>query len=600
MAASVPPSILEHRRDQVFPVLSPAQAEFARRFGGAPRQFKAAETVFAQGEVGAPAFLVVAGSLEIVGRDGMGHQRISNVYGPGSLSGEVNQLAGAPAAASGRAGPDGCEAVPFDAAQLRALIVRSAEVGEIVMRAFILRRMLLIQSGAGTIILGAADDANALRLQNFLVRNGVPHTVLDPISDAEAAQLVERLGIPGSGLPLAVCPDGTILRNPDERQLAKCLGLLPSFAEDRTYDVAIVGAGPAGLAAAVYATSEGLSVIVLDSRSFGGQAGASARIENYLGFPTGITGLALAGRAYNQAQKFGAVMAIPAEVMSLKCAGARDARRPTQGPAASEPPDLPSFELRLEDDQPVHATAIVVATGARYRRPNLANLGTFEGRGIHFWASPIEARLCGSQEVVLVGGGNSAGQATVFLASHTSKVHVLLRGRSLADNMSQYLIDRIESLQNVEVHTETELTQLIGAADNGLQAVRWRHRRTGEETEESIQHVFLFIGADPNAEWLKQCSISVDAKGFVKTGMELEPAARGHKTLDGTERRPLALETSQPGVFAIGDVRAGSVKRVSSAVGEGAAVVAQLHGYLADLKPSAPAGHVVVERPQAR
>jgi thioredoxin reductase (NADPH) len=574
--------------------------EVARGFGAAPRRFKSAETVFAQGELGAPAFLVVSGSIDVVARDGMGHQRVIHTYGPGGLTGEVNQLAGGPAAAGGHAGPDGCEAVPFDATQLRALIVGSAEVGEIVMRAFILRRVLLVESGLGTVILGVAGNANVLRLQNFLRRNTLPHTLLDPTSDAEAALLVERLGIVSSELPLAVCPDGTVLRNPGEKQLAQCLGLLPSFADNSYYDVAVVGAGPAGLATAVYAASEGLSVVVLDSRAFGGQAGASARIENYLGFPTGISGLALAGRAFAQAQKFGAVMAIPAEVMALQCTSTPWPGRSRRNPEEPDKSNRPSFELRLDDDQTVRASAIVISTGARYRRPGIENLGSFEGAGIHFWASPIEAKLCASQEVALVGGGNSAGQAAVFLAGHTARVHVLVRGSSLADNMSRYLIDRLHALPTVELHTQTELTKLIGTAETGLQAVRWRHRKTAEERELPIRHVFLFTGADPNAEWLKPCSIAVDAKGFVQTGADLGLSGLQHRGADGVDRRPLPLETSQPGVFAIGDVRAGSVKRVSSAVGEGAAVVAQLHGYLADLLPAAAAGHVVVQRLQPR
>jgi thioredoxin reductase (NADPH) len=360
-----------------------------------------------------------------------------------------------------------------------------------------------------------------------------------------------------------------MLRRPQEKALARCLGLLPSSLADRSYDVAIVGAGPAGLAAAVYAASEGLSVLVLDARAFGGQAGASARIENYLGFPTGISGEALAGRAYAQAQKFGAVMAIPAPVQLLKQVPL-DTRTNGGG-----------FELELEEDPPVRALTVVIASGARYRKLDLPNLSTFEGRGVYYWATPIESKLCARREVIVVGGGNSAGQATVFLASEVSRVHLLVRGGSLGEGMSQYLVDRVKALPNVEVHTQTELTQLIGEPLLGLQAVCWRNQATGKEEKRAIRHVFLFIGAEPNTEWLKDCAVSVDATGFVRTG---ESATLSALSWASQERRCLPLETSRHGAFAIGDVRAGSVKRISAAVGEGAAVVAQLHDYLRDTR----------------
>ena len=339
-------------------------------------------------------------------------------------------------------------------------------------------------------------------------------------------------------------------------------GLLPSYLADRSYDVAIVGAGPAGLAAAVYGASEGLSVLVLDARSFGGQAGASARIENYLGFPTGISGAALAGRAYAQAEKFGAVMAIPAEVKRLR--------------------PLPDnrFELELTDAQPVRAAAVVIASGARYRRLDLPNVGTFEGRGIYYWASPIELRLCARRDVVVVGAGNSAGQGVVYLASQVSHVDLLVRGSSLRESMSQYLVDRIHALPNVTVHTGTEVTELVGDATEGLQAVCWRERGSGREERHPIHHVFLFIGAVPSTDWLKGCDVKVDLRGFVHTGF----ACRGSVSAEAADPIALWLETSLPGVFAVGDVRAGSVKRVSAAVGEGAGVVSQIHQRLQALR----------------
>jgi thioredoxin reductase (NADPH) len=466
--------------------------------------------------------------------------------------------------------------MPFDATHLRALINGNAEVGEILMRALILRRVALIEAGAGTAILGKADSAHSIRLQNFLRRNGIPHTVLDPDTDKEAGQLMERLGIDPSELPICVCPDGSLLRRPTEKELAKCQGLLPHFEQNSEFDVAIVGAGPAGLATAVYAASEGLSVLVLDSRSFGGQAGASSRIENYLGFPTGISGMALAGRAFNQAQKFGAVMAIPAEVRRLECGVQCDkAKHDISVPL--EPTAPRRFRIRLDDDTTVRASSVVIASGARYRRLEIQNLADFEGEGVYYWASPIEAKICASREVIIVGGGNSAGQAAVFLAGHAKHVHILVRGPSLAATMSRYLIDRIEAIPNVSLHPHTELTRLNGDHEKGLQSVVWRNRRTSEEQEQPINHVFLFIGADPNTEWLKDCRVAVDANGFVCTG----PGAA--QSLGETPARtPMLHETTQHGVFAVGDVRAGSVKRVASAVGEGSIVVSQLHTYLAE------------------
>ena len=565
MARSSPSSLLDHRHLQMFPVLDATQIAIARRFGGEPRQFKPHEIVFKVGEVGAPAYLVLSGSIEVAGRDGLGRRNEITTHGPGELTGEISQLSGGPAFAEGCAGDNGAEAVPFNAAQLHALVVATAEVGEAVMRAFILRRVFLIESGTGMVLLGAGDTAEALRLETFLRRNGLPYTMLDPQSDPAAAQLIDRLGLSAAELPLAICPDGTMLRRPHERDLAQCLGLLPTSLADRSYDVAIVGAGPAGLAAAVYAASEGLSVLVLDARAFGGQAGASARIENYLGFPTGISGEALAGRAYAQAEKFGAVMAIPALVKLVK------------QPPVETRTNGGGFELELEENQPVRALTVVIASGARYRKLALPNLSTFEGRGVYYWASPIESKLCARREVIVVGGGNSAGQATVFLASEVSRAHLLVRGRSLGENMSQYLVDRIKALPNVEVHTQTEVTQLIGTPLLGLQAVCWQNRASGKEEKRGIRHVFLFIGAEPNTEFLKDCAVSVDATGFVRTG---ESATLSAPPWASQERRCLPHETSQHGVFAIGDVRAGSVKRVSAAVGEGAALVAQLHDYL--------------------
>jgi thioredoxin reductase (NADPH) len=536
---------LANREPQMFPVLTGAQVETARRFASGPeRRFDPHEVVYAIGEEGAPAWLVLDGTIEVVRRDGLSEEAPVTTHTAGQFTGEVNQLAGRPSIAAGTAGAQGCTALPFDPAHLRALMVGSADVGEIVMRALILRRVGLIeQGGAGTIIIGVPDSPDVTRLQGFLTRSGYPNLVLDAAADGEGRALVERIGVRPEELPLVVCPNGSLLRKPNEVALAACLGMTPALDPDMVHDVAIVGAGPAGLAAAVYAASEGLSVIVLDERAMGGQAGASARIENYLGFPTGISGQALAGRAFNQALKFGAEIAVPLQVDRLDCTG-------------------PGLVLELAGDRRLKARTIVVASGARYRRPDIANLAAFEGRGISYWASPIEARLCAGEEVALVGGGNSAGQAVVFLAPQVKRLHLIVR-RPLAQTMSRYLVDRIAALPNVELHVGAEIAALDGDA-SGLAAVTFRNRADGSTHTRSLRHLFLFIGADPNAGWLEDC-VETDGKGFIVTG------AGGR-----------SLETSKPGVFAIGDVRSGSTKRVAAAVGEGAAVVAQIHAIIAE------------------
>jgi thioredoxin reductase (NADPH) len=551
-------SIIEKRREQIFPVLDAAQIETAKRFASGPaRAFAPGEVMFDVGERNAPAWLVLKGSIDVVRRDGLKRETPITTHHVGQISGEVSQLAGRDTLACGKAGTDGCTALPFDAAHIRALMIGSAEVGEIVMRAFILRRVGLIDDGGtGAVLVGVPGTADLSRLQDFLRRNGYPHTVLDAAKDAEGRAMVERLGMLTEDLPLMLCPNGTVLKRPTSVEAGICLGITPDLDPDLVYDVAIVGAGPAGLAAAVYAGSEGLSVIVLDSRAFGGQAGASSRIENYLGFPTGISGMALAGRAFNQALKFGVEIAIPLQVSHLECADDCD----------SDP-----FKLDLTDGGVVRAKTVVVASGAAYRRPPIANLPMFEGAGVSYWASPVEAKLCEGEEIALVGGGNSAGQAVVFLAPKVRKLHVVVRREGLEATMSHYLIERISALPNVELHTHTEIVGLEGGATTGLSGARFRDKRTGTERTCLMRHLFLFCGADPNAGWLDGC-VALDEKGFVLTGAKC----------GGRQGRPvLPLETSRPGVFAIGDVRAGSTKRVAAAVGDGAAVVAQIHSVLA-------------------
>ena len=376
--------------------------------------------------------------------------------------------------------------------------------------------------------------------------------MLDPSRDPEAKEVIARYaGIPG-GLPLVVCPDGSVLGNPSEAALSRQVGLTAPSRSNFVYDVAVVGAGPAGLSTAVYGCSEGLSVAVLDARAFGGQAGASARIENYFGFPTGISGQALTARAFVQAQKFGADIMIPVAVRALDCSHANGV-----------------FLLETEGDQLIQARSVVVASGARYRQPAIADIARFEGRGIWYWASQIEAQLCAGEEVVLVGGGNSAGQGAVFLSGHASKVRMMVRGPGLAESMSRYLIDRITATSNIDLMTETEIVALSGAAGANLERVRWRDRRAGQETEAAIRNVFLFVGADPATEWLQGC-VALDKAGFVITGIG---------AADGVPA-PSQLQSSVPGVFAVGDARSGSVKRVGGAIGEGAQVVAAIHKFL--------------------
>jgi thioredoxin reductase (NADPH) len=545
------PSIIDANFDQMFPTLEPSDIERVRRFGKM-RAFAAGEALAKVGDADGGLSIVLSGEVEVTLCDAS-HQRAPIVtYGRGAFLGELAQLAGRPALVDATA-REGVEALIIPPDQLRALLVAEAELGERIMRALILRRVAHLETGTGgPVIVGRADNGDVLRLQNFLRNNGHPHLRLDPEVDEQAKALIERFHVDPGQLPIVLCPGGQLLRNPGEAELARCIGLVGPIDPDRVYDVAIVGAGPAGLAAAVYAGSEGLRALVIDSRAFGGQAGASARIENYLGFPTGITGMALMGRAYTQAQKFGVDMAIPDEVAGLDAAGfARDGR----------------FVLNLADGERVSARAVVIASGARYRRPRLANLAAFEGASVHYWASPFEGKLCAGQEVALVGAGNSAGQAVVYLASQARKVWLLLRGTNLAAKMSRYLVDRIAGLSNVEVLTQTSLLGLEGEGGM-LEAVRLRGP-SGEETRRPVHHLFLFIGADPNTDWLKGSGVALDGKGFVLTGSETGGASR-------------PLETSLRGVFAIGDVRCGSTKRVAAAVGEGAQAVTTLHAFLAE------------------
>ena len=550
MPQSVRP-LIEARREQMFPVLEPEEIDRLARFGER-RSYAAGDRMVATGEIAPGAFVILRGRVDVTQRGPHGESELIVTHGPGSFQGELAQLSDRPSLVDAIA-TETVEAIVIPPRRLRDLLVEEAELGERIMRALILRRVGLLETGAGgPIIVGSADNADVLRLEGFLTRSAHPHQRFDPKADHCAQTLIERFHIGPRELPIVLCPDGRLLRNPSDVELAHCIGLVKPIDPDKIYDLVIVGAGPAGLAASVYAGSEGLSALVLDCRAFGGQAGASARIENYLGFPTGISGLALMARAHNQALKFGVEMAIPDEVASLQgptdsTAGGPIFAHPGQQRAGSRPQPSSSPAAR------------VIAVSMSRISPS------FEGSCVHYWASPLEGRLCAGQEVALVGGGNSAGQAVVYLSSQVAKVWLIVRGRSLDENMSRYLVERIAARPNVEVLTETTVSALEGQ-DGVLEAIRCRSRRSGEEVRRAIRHLFLFIGAEPNTDWLSGSGVTLDDKGFVRTGANI--------------LRP--LETSLPGVFAIGDVRAGSVKRVAAAVGEGAQVVAALHGFLAE------------------
>jgi len=554
-ALQAPFSVLETRKHQIFIRLTDAEIERIRRFG-TPRRAKRGEYLCRIGDLAMGMFVILQGHAEVHLRDGLGREKIGPEQGPGNFFCEVGQLSGRPALADILVTQD-AEGLLITPDNLRALLTAEAELGERIMRALILRRVNLIEHGSGPVLLGCPTRPGLLQLQGFLRRNGYPHTVIDTKNDPEAIALLERLSPKKDDFPLVLCPDGSILRAPNVGQLASHLGLIPEFDPTHVYDVVVVGAGPAGLAAVVYAASEGLSVALFDSSAPGGQAGASSRIENYLGFPAGISGQALAARAFVQAQKFGAHVAIPVEVKALRC---------------GEKP----MQLELKSGERIATKSVVIASGAVYRHPAIENIERFEGAGVFYWASPIEAKLCKNQEVVVVGGGNSAGQAVVFLASHASHVHLLVRAEGLEASMSRYLIDRIRALPNVTLHVRTQITTLEGD-EVGLARVHTATREHGETRRDAlaVRNVFLFVGADPNSGWLNTCPVQLDNKGFVQTGNAVE----------GGEHTPnYPLESSVPGVFAIGDVRGNSTKRVAAAVGEGAAVVAQVHAFLAMLE----------------
>ena len=543
------------RPDRLFPTLTPAQIARVEAHGRR-RVVASGEVLIEVGDRPIPFFVVLSGELQVL-RPSAGAEALIVTHRAGQFTGESTMLTGRRALARTRATSSG-EVIELDREQLLALIQTDADLSVIFMRAFILRRVELIAGGYGDVVLiGSAHCSGTLRVREFLTRNGHPFHYIDLDRDADAQDLLDRFHVSAADVPVLICRGDALLRNPGNGQIAECLGFNDAIDATHPRDLVIVGAGPAGLAAAVYAASEGLDVLVLESNVPGGQAGSSSRIENYLGFPTGISGLDLMGRAYAQAQKFGAELIVAKGASKVTCA-------------------RPLYTVQMEDGARIDARALIIASGAQYRKPAIPNVSQFEGAGIYYAASPMESQLCVGDDVVIVGGGNSAGQAAVFLADTARHVHLLVRKDGLADTMSRYLIRRIDDHPAITLRTRTELLSLDG---NGhLDRVQWRDNRTGAVETHDIKHVFMMTGAVPNTGWLEGC-VALDERGFIKTGPDLLPEdlATHHWPLP---RSPYLLETSRPGVFAVGDVRGGNIKRVASAVGEGSIAVAFVHQVL--------------------
>ncbi|MDB5048475.1 MAG: trxB 1 [Fibrobacteres bacterium] len=539
----------------LFPTLSPAQVERLTVYGRI-RNVQAGELLVEAGDQDAPIFVIKTGRMEVVQPTDATEKPVAQFL-PGQFSGEISHLYGRRTLLRARAKESGVF-IEINRKHLLDLVQTDSELGDIFMRAFVLRRVELIAQEFGdVVILGSDHSPGTLRIKEFLRGNGHPYSYIDLDKDALAQDLLDRFQVDVSDVPVLICRGNVVLRNPDNEQIAECLGFNEAVDQTRLRDLVIIGAGPAGLAAAVYAASEGLDVLMLETNAPGGQAGASSKIENYLGFPAGISGQELASRAYSQARKFGTELLIAKSARALKC-------------------DRKQYTIEFDDGPPVHARSVIIATGAQYRKPNLKNLGQFEGSGIYYAATYLESQLCGSEEVIVVGGGNSAGQAAVFLAQSAKRVHLLVRSGDLAAKMSRYLIRRIEETPSIDVRLRTELTELQGSGH--LERVRWRDSKADLVETHAIRHIFIMTGAVPNTGWVDGC-VALDAKGFIKTGRDLskEDLTSVHWPL---ARSPYLLETSFPGVFAVGDVRGGNVKRVASAVGEGSIAVAFTHQVL--------------------
>jgi thioredoxin reductase (NADPH) len=544
-------------RGEAFPVLTAEQINRIRPLSRV-RKVKAGEIVFEPGDLDISFFVLLSGSMEIV-QPGIQGERLIVNHDAGEFTGEITMISGRRGLVRGRVTAAG-EFLEMSSAQLRTLVARDAELSELFMRAFILRRVTLINRGQGNVILmGSRHSAKTLRLREFLTRNGHPFTYVDLDTDNSSQQMLDHFQVTMEEIPVVVCNNRTVLRSPSIQELARCLGLNAHITASEVRDLVIVGAGPAGLAAAVYGASEGLDVLVIEAESPGGQAGSSSRIENYLGFPLGISGQELAGRAAAQAQKFGAKVLIANNVTKLNC-------------------DRSPYELIVDCGQVIRSRTVVIASGAQYKKPKLENLTKFEGQGVYYGATYIEAQLCGKEDAIVVGGGNSAGQAAVYLSQTASKVHMLVRSGQLSDTMSRYLIQRIEENPVIELHYYTEIVGLDG--DTQLECVTWRDKNTGETSTHDIRYVFIMAGGSPRTDWLKGC-VAMDNKGFILTGRDLDPVLQDYHW--PLPRVPQMLETSLPGVFAVGDVRAGNVKRVASAVGEGSIAISLVHRVLAEL-----------------
>jgi thioredoxin reductase (NADPH) len=549
------PPVSAERREQLFPKLADAQVQ---RIATVGRKRKVAEgqMLIKQGDL-APFFVVLSGRLDIIQPTDKGELTIVQ-HQPGEFTGELNMLTGRRSLVCARMGEAG-EVLELSPEEMQAIVQTDVGISQVLMTAFIFRRLELIANHVGDVaVIGSPHSPGTLRIKEFLTRNGHPYTYLDLDKDSGVQEMLDKFKVRVDEIPVVICRGSMVLRNPSNQQVADCLGLNPKLDETQVLDVVVVGAGPAGLAAAVYAASEGLNVLMIETTAPGGQAGSSSKIENYLGFPTGISGQNLAGRAYAQAQKFGAKLIIARSAVKLS------GKRP--------------YKIALDDGRSVAGRTVVIATGAQYRKLPLKNLDDFEGMGIYFGATFIEAQLCTEEEVIVVGGGNSAGQAAVFLSEMSKHVHMLVRSNGLADTMSRYLIRRIEDSPKITLHSCTEIVALEG--ENHLERVQWRDKNTGVTETHGIRHIFLMTGATPNTQWLNDC-VALDDKGFVRTGSDLteDDLLKSGWPL---ERHPFLLETSLPGVLAVGDVRSGNVKRVASAVGEGSISIHLAHKALAE------------------
>jgi len=556
---TLPPSVL-NPSTQTFPVLTEAQINRLRSTSTL-RKVKPGEVLFRPGDTGVPFFALLSGGMEVVQPTCTG-ERLITTHGSGQFTGELSMISGQPCLVLGRVTETG-EFLEMKPESFRSLIARDAEISEILMRAFILRRLALINNNFGNVIvLGSRHSADTLRLREFLARNGHPYAYVDLDTDKMSQRILDHFSLKVEDIPVVICDGRSVLKNPTMQKLAECLGLNASVDTTYVRDVIIVGAGPAGLGAAVYAASEGLDSLLIETEAPGGQAGSSSKIENYLGFPTGISGQELAARALSQAQKFGAKMLIAHSIVKLDCS-----TRP--------------YKLVMDDGTIFSSRTIVIATGAQYKKPAIANLPKFEGQGVYYGATYMESQLCEAEDVIVVGGGNSAGQAAVFLSQTARKVYMLVRSRNLAETMSRYLIQRITENPAIELHYQTEIVSLNG--DAHLESVGWLDKASGQTSDHPIRHVFIMTGASPRTEWLRGC-LALDDKGFILTGRDLDSINGVDPSVSWSlARAPLMLETSLPGVFAVGDVRSGNVKRVASAVGEGSICVYLVHRALAEL-----------------